>query len=151
MKWMNSWASGLAIAVLALGAQAAEPLVPGQKLPADQIAAYGELPVYAVGKQRYRLLPQAGADGASLLLDAQGTVLGSKNEVLITGASEAEIRASTGPGPAPVSIQYFQATGIALVRYADFPTTVAALEPLRQRLPSASVRLAISHGAARAY
>ncbi|WP_442595047.1 hypothetical protein ACSBPU_01785 [Parapusillimonas sp. JC17] len=151
MKWINGILGGVAAVVLALGAEAAGVYTPGSRIPADQLGQFGNLPVYVVGKQSYRLLPQKGADGASLLVDSQGLVVSSGNEILVTGASEADIRSSTGPGPAPVSIQYLAATGIALVRYADFPTAVAALAPLQQRLPAASVRLAISRGTARAY
>ncbi|NYT83843.1 hypothetical protein H0A70_20415 [Alcaligenaceae bacterium] len=151
MKWINGILGGVAAVLLAFGAQAAGTYAPGSRIPADQLGQLSNLPVYSVGKQSYRLLPQKGADGASLLVDGQGLVVSSANEILVTGASEAEVRSSTGPGPAPVSIQYLAATGIALVRYADFPTAVAALAPLQQRLPGASVRLAISRGTARAY
>ncbi len=150
MKWINS-IFGVAAVLLVVGAEAAGTYTPGSRISADELSQLSELPTYKVGRQSYRLLPQKGVDGASLLVDRQGLVVSSANEILVTGASEAEIRSDARPGPAPVSIQYLATTGIALMRYADFPTAVAAMAPLQQSLPGASVRLAISRGTARAY
>ncbi|MCB5362380.1 hypothetical protein H0484_01235 [Pusillimonas sp. CC-YST705] len=151
MKWINSILGGVAAVLLVVGAEAAGTYTPGSRISADELGQLIDLPTYNVGKQSYRLLPQKGVDGASLLVDSRGLVVSSANEILVTGASEAEIRSGTTTGPAPASIQYSPATGIALVRYADFPTAVAAMAPLQQSLPEASVRLAISRGKARAY
>jgi hypothetical protein len=151
MKWINSIFGGVAAVLLVVGAEAAGTYTPGSRISADELGQLTNLPTYNVGKQSYRLLPQKGVDGASLLVDSQGLVVSSGNEVLVTGASEEEIRSGARLGPAPVSIQYLAATGIALMRYADFPTAVAAVAPLQQSLPGASVRLAISRGTARAY
>ncbi|WP_322997126.1 hypothetical protein [Castellaniella sp.] len=143
MKIIYALLSGVAMAALALSAQAADAYQPGQRLQAKQIQRLGQLPVYTVDKQQYRLLPQSAAGGRSLLLDAQGVVFSSQNEILITGATENDVQLGAGKGPVPVSVQSFAATGIVVLRYADFGSAVSALAWLQQQLPQASLHLAI--------
>ncbi|MFT0531716.1 hypothetical protein ACMHYJ_02630 [Castellaniella hirudinis] len=138
---------GLVAAALALPAQAADSRYQsGQQLNARQMSALGNLPVYAVDQRQYRLLPQKTSDGASLLVNAQGAVFSSHNEILITGASENAVQLGAQQGPPPASVQHFAATGITVVRYADFPAAASGLAHLRRQLPAAVVRLGLEQG-----
>lgn len=151
MKIIYLFIIGVMAVTLTLSAQAADSYQLGQRLNANAIQRLGQLPVYAVGKQQYRLLPRLSANGSSLLLDAQGTVLGSQNELLITGATENDVQLGVQKDPQPASIQYFSATGITVVRYADFGAAVDGLARLKQRLPQASIHLAIEADLAKPY
>lgn len=146
MRLINLFLYGLAATVLSLPAQASGPYQAGQRLNAKQASELGNLAVYTVGSRQYRLLPDKAADGGSLLLDASGAVSSSRHEIIITGASENEVQSRTSQGLVPTTVQHFAATGITVVRYADFPAAVTGLRQLQQQLPQASIRLGIDQG-----
>src|SRR5690606_8727694 len=98
---------GLLGASLALGSFAAVALTPGQKLSDAQIAQLGDLPAYDIGGSQIRVIPgQLTDNGATLLLNAQGIVGSSRNEIAITGMPADQIQAALKQAlPQPLSVQ----------------------------------------------
>lgn len=142
---------GLISASLALPALAAEPPTPGQKLSEAQIAQWGKLPSYQVGKSHYQVLPVRPAGGQyTLLLNSQGIVGISHNEIAISQVSRQA--AETGLAkttPQPLSIEYFEQARVTNARYANFEQAVTALKVLQAALPEAQVRLPLQFGQTR--
>lgn len=137
---------GLASASLAIISHAAagNPTV-GQKLTPEQIAQWGNLPVYQVGKSEFRVIPSGSTErGVTLVVNAQGIVGVSRNEVAISNVpaktAEAQLRQAV---PQPSSVQHFDTAGVTVARYADFGQAVQALGTLQSALPQAQVRLPI--------
>lgn len=131
---------------VAMACQAAETPEPGQRMSPEQLAQWGQLRSYTAGSSRLRVLPVPPADGEGVLLLSSQDVVGlSRNEVLVVGASEDQVRAAAS-APAPVSVQYMAPTGSALLRYAEFGQAVAALKALKTNLPGATVRLPVQWG-----
>lgn len=130
---------------LALTTHAAFALMPGQKLSDADIAQMGKLPVYQIGRLQFRVIPSQQADnGATLVLNKQGVVGLSHNEVHISGATAQDIQAKLKElTPQPLSVQTFEPTGITVARYADFGQAVEGLNTLKVALPDAKVRLAV--------
>src|SRR5690606_31187139 len=132
---------------LALTSQAAFALTPGQKLSDAEIAQLGTLPMYEIGRVQYRVVPPEQADGTTLILNRQGVVGVTRNEISITGAPVQEIEARLGQTvPQPLSVQHFEPTNITVARYADFAQAVEGLQALKAALPEAKVRLSVQFG-----
>ncbi|NYT60223.1 hypothetical protein H0A65_14965 [Alcaligenaceae bacterium] len=136
---------GLLGVLLALAGQPAFALTPGQKLSDAEIAQLGKMPVYKIGRLELRGIPSQGADdGITLVLNQQGVVGLSRNEITVTGVSEQDLQARIAQVfPQPVAVQHFEPTGITVVRYADFSQAVDGLRILKKALPEATVRLAV--------
>ncbi|MCC2595826.1 hypothetical protein LKR43_05680 [Pusillimonas sp. MFBS29] len=134
---------GLLGVSMALAAQPVFALSPGQKLSDAQIAQLGEMPVYKIGRIELRRIPSQGADdGVTLLLDRQGGVGLSRNELTVAGVTESDLQARIAQVfPQPSAVQHFESTGITVVRYADFAQAVDGLRALKKALPEATVRL----------
>jgi len=139
---------GLLGVSLALASSSALALTPGQTLSDEQIAQLGELQAYDIGETRIRVIPsQQSKDGATLLLNAQGVVGSSRNEVAIAQASADRIQALLRQTiPQPVSVQTYEPTGITVARYADFAQAVEGLHALKAALPDAQVSLSAQFG-----
>ena len=133
---------------LAMGCQAAAPLEPGKVATPEQLAQWGELPSYDIGSSRLRVIPERPANGqGTLLLNAQGMVGVSRNEVVVANASEDQVRAAAGHAAhAPESVRHFDPTGTTVLRYADFAQAIAGLDAIKAGLPGASVRLPVQFG-----
>lgn len=137
---------GLVGASLALSSHAApgNPTV-GQKLTPEQIAQWGNLPVYQIGKSEFRVIPPGSSErGVTLVINAQGIVGVSRNEVAISNVpaqtAEAQLRRAD---PQPASVEHFDTAGVTIARYANFGQAVQALGMLQTALPQAQVRLPI--------
>ncbi len=133
---------------LALAGHPAWALTVGQKLSAEEIAQWGELPAYDIGGSQIRVLPsqQPGSE-ATLLLNAQGVVGSSRNEVSISDAPAERVRELVQRTlPRPLSVQHYEPTGITVLRYADFGQAVEGLNALKAALPGAKVRLPVQFG-----
>ncbi len=130
---------------LALASHAALALTTGQKLSDAQIAQLGELQVYDIGGTQLRVIPsQQSGQQETLLINAQGIVGSSRNEVAVSQASEESIRAQLQQlQPQPASVQHYEPTGITVLRYADFGQAVEGLRALKSALPRAKVRLGV--------
>jgi hypothetical protein len=140
---------GLLSASLALAAHAtADVPAPGQKLSDAQIAQFGDLPVYRVGNNKFRVIPVRPADNeATLVLNEQGAVGISHNEVAISkvSAQTAQTRLRQVV-PQPLSIQHFEQAGVTIARYADFSQSVEGMQAIKAALPEAQVRLPVKFG-----
>lgn len=136
---------GVAGVSLVMACQAAPSLQLGQAATPEQLAQWGELQSYELGSSRLRLIPGRPEDGqGTYLLNAQGVVGISRNELTVAHATEEQVRtAAAQAGPAPVSMQYFEPTGTTVLRYADFQQAVQSLEALKTSLPKATVRLPV--------
>lgn len=140
---------GLLSASLAVASHAAaDAPTPGQKLSKEQIAQWGHLPVYQVGKSKFRVLPARPADSQlTLLVNAQGVVGVSRNEVAISGVSaqtaQTRLRQTV---PQPLSLEHFDQAGVTVARYADFSQAVEGLKAVQAALPEAQVRLPVQFG-----
>lgn len=138
---------GLLGVALALAGQPAFALTPGQKLTDDQIAKLGPLPTYDIGGSQVRVIPpQASKGSATLLLNAQGVVGRSRNEVAVSDAPANAEAVFQQIQPRPVSIQRYEATGITVLKYADFEQAIAAQRALKAALPDAKVSLPVMFG-----
>lgn len=137
---------GLLSASLALISHAAAGTpTPGQKLSAEQIAQWSDLPVYRVGKGEFRVIPSTTAErGVTLVVNAQGIVGVSRNEIAISSVpaqtAEAQLRQVV---PQPLSVEHFDPAGVTVARYADFSQAVQALDAMQAALPEAQIRLPI--------
>ena len=139
---------GLLGVSLALTGHAAGVLTPGQRLSAEQIAQWGELPVYEIGASQVRVIPsqQAGSQ-VTLLINAQGVVGSSRNEITISEAPAQGVQTVLQQvTPAPLSVQQYEPTGITVARYADFGQAVEGLRALKAALPDAKVSLPVQFG-----
>ncbi len=140
---------GLLSASLTLASHAATDVpTPGQKLSKEQIAQWGDLPVYRVGKSKFKVIPAHLADSQStLLINAQGVVGVSRNEVAISRVSaqtaQARLRQLV---PQPLSVEHFDQAGVTIARYADFSQAVEGLRAVQAALPEAQVRLPVQFG-----
>jgi len=140
---------GLLSASLALAAHAAADVpAPGQKLSKAQIAQFGDLPAYRVGKSTFRVIPVRPANSqATLLLNAQGVVGVSHNDIAISRVSAETAQARLRQiAPAPLSIEHFEQAGATVARFADFGQAVEAMKAVKAALPEAQVRLPIQFG-----
>jgi hypothetical protein len=140
---------GILGASLAFASHAAPDMpAPGQKLTQEQIALWGKLPVYQIGKSQFRALPADPAHSQStLLINEQGTVGISHNEVAISGVSAETVQAGLRQVvPSPLSIQRFDQAGVTVARYADFAQAVDGLRAIKAALPGAQVRLPVQFG-----
>ena len=133
---------------LALTSHAAFALTAGQQLSQEQIAKWGTLAEYDIGGSRIRVIPsQASGSQDTLLINAQGVVGSSRNEVAISDAPTQDIRAQLKQTlPQPVSVQHYEPTGLTVLRYADFEQAVAGLRALKKALPAANIRLPVQFG-----
>jgi len=136
---------GLLGVSLALASHAAFALTPGQKLSEAQIAQLGDLQVYDIGGTKVRVVPsQQSGQQETLLINAQGVVGSSRNEVTVSQASESSIQAKLPQlTPQPASVQHYEPTGITVLRYAGFGQAVEGLRALKAALPGAKVRLGV--------
>ena len=138
---------GLLGVLLALSSSAAFALTPGQTLSADQIAQLGKLPVYDIGESRVRVIPSQSNGGITLLLNAQGLVGSSRNEVAISEAPADRVQTVLRQTlPQPQSVQTYEPTGITVARYADFAQAIEGLHALKAALPDAQVSLSVRFG-----
>jgi hypothetical protein len=130
---------------LALASQTAFALAPGQKLSEAQIAQLGVLQMYDIGGTQLRVIPaQQPGQQETLLINAQGIVGSSRNEITISRAPEAGIQAQLQQmSPQPASVRHYEPTGITVLRYADFAQAVEGLRALKAALPGAHVRLGV--------
>ncbi|TFL15050.1 hypothetical protein CSC67_06890 [Pusillimonas caeni] len=129
---------------LALASSAALALTPGQKLTKTEIAEWGALAEYKIGSSRVRVVPpQYSGSQDTLLLNAQGVVGSSRNEVAVSEAPADVQAVIQQTQPRPVSIQHFAPTGITVAKYADFGQAVDALRALKAALPGAKVSLPV--------
>lgn len=130
---------------MVMACQAAGAPEPGQTATPEQLAQWGELPGYDIGASRFRVIPGQPSDGqGTLLLNAQGVIGVSRNELTVVNASEDQVRTAAGYAThAPVSVQHFVPTGTTVLRYADFSQAVLGLEALKTALPKATVRLPV--------
>lgn len=132
---------GMVLAMVSFSAGAFEP---GQQVTQAQLAQWGELPVYDIGANPIRVLPEQPKAGQTLVLNAQGIVGISRNEVLVAKAQEDQIRSVAGRAAhAPASVQHFAPTGLTVLTYANFAQAVAGLETIKAGLPDATVRLPV--------
>jgi len=139
--------AGLLGMLLALSSSAALALTPGQKLSKDQIAQWGTLVEYTIGNSRIRVIPsQYSGSAETLLLNAQGVVGSSRNEVVVSKAPANVQEIIQQTQPRPTSVQHFAPTGITLAQYADFEQAVQALAALKAALPQAAVALPVQFG-----
>ncbi len=138
----------LGLSMVMMACQAAPAPEPGQTATQEQLAQWGELPSYDIGSSRFRVIPGKPADGqGTLLLNPQGVVGVSRNEITVANASEDQIRSVAGrAGYAPVSLRHYAPTGMTVLRYADFSHAVEGLKVLQTGLPEASVRLPVQFG-----
>ncbi|VCU69600.1 hypothetical protein PIGHUM_01663 [Pigmentiphaga humi] len=137
---------------LALAGNAAFALAPGQKLSKSQIAEWGALPVYDIDGNRIRVIPpQYAGSQDTLLLDAQGVVGKSANEVMVSNAPADVQAVIEQTQPRPVSVKRYEATGITVSTYADFAQAVEALRALKAALPTAKVGLPVTFAEPRPY
>lgn len=136
---------GLILTSLAVLGQAADLPYPGQKLTKKQIAAWGNLPAYQIGKSQFRVLPvKPESTEATLVINAQGVVGLSRNEVTISGLPAGQVKAGLGQiTPQPLSMQYFEQADVTFARYADFGQAVAGFHAIQAALPDATLRLPI--------
>lgn len=130
---------------LALASQTAFALAPGQKLSEAQIAQLGVLETYDIGGTQLRVIPtQQPGQQETLLINAQGIVGSSRNEITISRASEASVQAQLQQmAPQPASVRHYEPTGITVLRYAGFAQAVEGLRALKAALPGANVRLGV--------
>lgn len=129
---------------LALASQAAFALSPGQKLSKAEIAQWGTLTTYDIGGSRLRLIPpQHSGSEDTLLLNARGVVGSSRNEIVIAGVGAEAQAVIQQTQPRPTSVQHFEATGITMLKYADFGQAVEALAALKAALPDAQIGLPV--------
>lgn len=129
---------------LALASNAALALTPGQKLTQSEIAEWGPLAEYKIGSSRVSVIPsQHSGNQDTLLLNAQGVVGSSRNEVAVSEAPADAQAVIQQTQPRPVSIQHFAPTGITVAKYADFGQAVDALRALKTALPGAKVSLPV--------
>src|SRR5690606_40853389 len=99
---------------LALAAPSAFALTPGQQLSEAEIAQLGKLPVYKIGRSELRGIPSPEA-GVTLVLNRQGVVGLSRNELTVTGVSDQDLKARIAQVfPQPLSVQHFESTGITI-------------------------------------
>lgn len=140
---------GLLSASLALASHAAtDAPAPGQKLSDTQIAQWGDLPAYRIGRSKFRVIPVRPANSqATLLLNAQGVVGVSHNDIAISRVSaetaQARLRQIV---PQPLSIQHFEQAGVTVARFADFGQAVEGMQAIKAALPEAQVRLPLQFG-----
>ncbi|NGM86730.1 hypothetical protein G5B35_05340 [Parapusillimonas sp. SGNA-6] len=137
---------GLLSASLALSAHAAADVpAPGQKLSDAQIAEWGDLPMYRIGRSTFRMIPVRPANGqATLLLNTQGVVGISHNDIAISRVSAETARARLKQiVPQPLSIEHFEKAGVTVARFADFGQAVAGMQAIKAALPEAQVRLPV--------
>lgn len=131
---------------LALASHAApDTPAPGQKLTQQQIAQWGDLPVYKVGKSKFRVLPVHLSDAQlTLVINGQGVVGVSRNELAISKVPadiiQHQLRQTV---PQPLSVEYFEQAGVTVARYADFGQAVEAMRAVQTVLPEAQVRLPV--------
>ncbi len=139
---------GLLGVSLALASFSAFGFTAGQQLSSAQITQLGDLQVYDIGGEQLRVIPsQASDDAATLLLNSQGVVGVSQNEVAISGASAERIQTQLRQlNPQPLSVQAYESTGITVARYADFPQAIKGLKALMAALPDAHVSLSLQFG-----
>ncbi|MBN9477165.1 MAG: hypothetical protein ABS43_00920 [Bordetella sp. SCN 67-23] len=129
---------------LALASGAAFALTPGQKLPKSQIAQWGTLTVYDIDGSHIRVIPPQYSDSQdTLVLNEQGVVGKSANEIVVAEASAGVQAVIEQTQPRPVSVKHYEATGITVATYADFAQAVEALRALKAALPSAKVGLPV--------
>lgn len=132
---------------LALASSASFALTPGQVLSEAEIAKWGTLPTYEIGKSRIRVIPpQYSGSQDTFLLNAQGMVGSSRNEVVVSEAPADVQAVIQQTQPRPVSVQHFEPTGITVAKYADFAQAVDALRALKAALPGAKVGLPVQFG-----
>jgi len=135
---------GLFGVALALASSAAFALTPGQKLTKAEIAEWGALTEYKIGSSRVRIIPpQYSGSQDTLLLNAQGVVGISRNEVVVSEAPAGVQAVIQQTQPRPVSVQHFEPTDITVAKYADFAQAVDALRALKAALPGAKVGLPV--------
>lgn len=133
------WVSGL---MLALVAHAAGGFAPGEKLSEAEIAELGDLPSYNVGKTRVRVMPSDQTDDhLTWLLNSQGMVGTSRNQVMVAGAPPDAQEIIQQTQPRPVSVLYHEQTQIIVATYADFGLAAEALNALKESLPTATLAL----------
>lgn len=129
-------------------ANASDEPVPGQKIPSTQLAEWGDLPTYRIDRSVFRVLPvRAGYPGLTLLVNGQGVVGASRNEVTIGKVDAGTVRSTLQQFvPQPLSITYFEQAGVTVARYADFKQAHDAFQALREAMPDAQIRLPVNFG-----
>jgi len=138
---------GLLGVSLALASHTAFALTPGQVLTKAEIARWGDLPAYDINGSRIRVIPsQASGGQKTLLLNEQGVVGSSRNEVVVSDAPSDVQVVIQQTQPRPVSVQHYEPTGITVSKYADFAQAVEALRALKKALPDAKVGLPVMFG-----
>lgn len=136
-----------------MASQSALALEPGQAATPEQLAQWGELPGYDIGSTRFGVLPERPADGqGTLLLNEQGMVGISYNEITVANAQEVQVRAAASRAAhAPLTLRHYTPTGITVLRYAEFGQAVEGLNVLKAGLPEATVRLPVQFGKPRPF
>lgn len=133
---------------LALTSQTVFALTTGQMLSETEIAQLGKLPTYDIGEVQIRVLPSHQTEsGTTLVINKQGVVGSSRNEIAISKVDAQQAQTLLKQiTPQPLTVQYFEPTGIIVVRYADFGLAVEGLGIIKAKLPEAKVRLPIQFG-----
>ncbi len=132
---------------LALVSSAGFALTPGEMLSEEDVARLGTLRTYEIDSSRIREIPpQFTGSQDTLLLNEQGVVGISQNEVVLSETPDNVQSIIQQTLPQPVSITHFAPTGITLAKYANFAQAVEALRALKTALPSARVGLAVQFG-----
>lgn len=132
---------------LAMAAPSAWAWTPGQQLTDAQITELGKLPEYKLDGKRLRVIPQSlSGDQTTLVLNSRGVVGSSRNEVVVAGVKADARNVIQQSQPRPISVEYYEATGLTVARYADFGQAVAALPVLKTALPGAQIGLPIRFG-----
>lgn len=117
-----------------------------QQIPGRELIVHGK-PLKIVSQpQQDKRLKEAESAGISYVINSQGQVGRSLNEIIITRATADEVQqAISGLKTTPASVRHYEHLDSSSLRFATFEQAVSAQNELKTLLPQAAIALPIQY------